>query len=168
MTVYTEDTLVQQTTVDYLEQQLKWESVYAYNNEDFGPGNLLGRASDREVVLTRTLREKLEALNPSLPVAAYDDAVRTQGMRYFIKPTLLQTADLALTTSLKRIEPHRLQALVMEDISRYPGSSSGAVNRRIGPEISYKNLKRALDALCLAGKIRYEGTGKGRKYWVAG
>ena len=66
MTVYTEDTLVQQTTVDYLEQQLKWESVYAYNNEDFGPGNLLGRASDREVVLTRTLREKLEALNPSL------------------------------------------------------------------------------------------------------
>lgn len=73
---YTEDTLVQQTTADYLEQQLKWESVYAYNNEDFGPDSLLGRSSDREAVLTRTLREKLVALNPSLPVAAYDDAVR--------------------------------------------------------------------------------------------
>ncbi len=48
---YTEDTLVQQTTADYLEQQLGWESVYAYNNEDFGPDSLLGRASDREVVL---------------------------------------------------------------------------------------------------------------------
>ncbi|MEA2003422.1 MAG: hypothetical protein U9O53_00490 [archaeon] len=45
---YTEDTLVQQTTADYLEQQLGWESVYAYNNEDFGPGSLRGRASDRE------------------------------------------------------------------------------------------------------------------------
>ena len=37
---YSEDTLVQQTTADYLEQQLGWESVYAYNNEDFGSGSL--------------------------------------------------------------------------------------------------------------------------------
>jgi type I restriction enzyme R subunit len=73
---YTEDTLVQQTTADYLEQQLGWESVYAYNNEDFGPNSLLGRASDREVVLTRILRQKLADLNPGLPDAAYDDAVR--------------------------------------------------------------------------------------------
>jgi type I restriction enzyme R subunit len=40
MTPFNEDTLVQQTTADYLEQQLGWESVYAYNNEDFGPGSL--------------------------------------------------------------------------------------------------------------------------------
>jgi len=73
---YTEDTLVQQTTADYLERQLGWTSMYAYNNEDFGPDSLLGRASDREVVLTRPLREKLIALNPGLPEAAYDDAVR--------------------------------------------------------------------------------------------
>ena len=35
MIAYTEDTLVQQTTTEYLQQQLGWESVYAYNNEDF-------------------------------------------------------------------------------------------------------------------------------------
>ena len=73
---YTEDTLVQQTTAEYLERQLGWESIYAYNNEDFGPDSLLGRASDREVVLTRILREKLVELNPGLPDEAYDDAVR--------------------------------------------------------------------------------------------
>ena len=73
---YSEDTLVQQTTAEYLEQELGWESVYAYNNEDFGPDSLLGRDSDREVVLTRTLRAKIEELNPGLPVTAYDDAVR--------------------------------------------------------------------------------------------
>lgn len=33
---YTEDTLVQQTTADYLEQQLGWKSVYAYNHADPG------------------------------------------------------------------------------------------------------------------------------------
>ena len=74
-TPYTEDTLVQQTTAEYLEKELGWESVYAYN-EGFGPDSLLGRSSDREVVLTRTLRAKIAELNPGLPAAAYDDAVR--------------------------------------------------------------------------------------------
>ena len=73
---YTEDTLVQQTTADYLAQRLGWESVYAHNHEDFGPGSLLGRASDREVVLERPLRANLVALNPGLPEAAYDETVR--------------------------------------------------------------------------------------------
>ena len=73
---YTEDTLVQQTTADYLEQQLGWETIYAHNREDFGAGSLLGRGSEREVVLKQPLRERLEALNPGLPAEAYDDAVR--------------------------------------------------------------------------------------------
>jgi type I restriction enzyme R subunit len=76
MRLYTEDTLVQQTTAERLEQRLCWASVYAYNNEDFGPDSLLGRSSDREVVLTRPLRAKLIDLNPGLPDDAYDDAVR--------------------------------------------------------------------------------------------
>lgn len=73
---YSEDTLVQQTTAEYLEQELGWESVYAYNNDDFGPDSLLGRESDREVVLARPLRGKIEELNPGLPATAYYDAVR--------------------------------------------------------------------------------------------
>ena len=73
---YTEDTLVQQTTAEYLENQLGWESVYAYNNEDFGPGSLLGRESEREVVLVRILRKKLVEFNPGLPDGAYEDAIR--------------------------------------------------------------------------------------------
>ncbi|MEN6428063.1 MAG: type I restriction endonuclease subunit R [Phycisphaerales bacterium] len=76
MSGYNEDALVQETTAEYMEQQLGWESVYAYNNEDFGPNSLLGRGSDREVVLTRPLRAKLVELNPGLPEEAYDDAVR--------------------------------------------------------------------------------------------
>lgn len=73
---YTEDTLVQRTTAEYLEQQLGWESVYAYNTETFGPDGMIGRESDSEVVLTRYLRQKIVELNPGLPQEAYDDAVR--------------------------------------------------------------------------------------------
>ena len=71
-----EDTLVQQTTTDYLKNNLKWDSVYAYNQETFGPDSLLGRNSDREVVLTRYLRQAFEEFNPGLPETAYDEAVR--------------------------------------------------------------------------------------------
>jgi type I restriction enzyme R subunit len=71
-----EDTLVQQTTADYLENELGWRSVYAYNTESFGPEGTLGRKFDKEVVLTRILGDKLVALNPGLPAVAYQDAVR--------------------------------------------------------------------------------------------
>ena len=73
---YTEDNLVQRTTAEYLAEQLGWESVYAHNHEDFGPESLLGRASEHEVVLVRTLRRALAELNPGRPEAAFDDAIR--------------------------------------------------------------------------------------------
>ncbi|MBU4209857.1 type I restriction endonuclease subunit R [Patescibacteria group bacterium] len=76
MTYLNEDTLVQQTTADYLQDSLNWESVYAYNQETFGPDGLLGRSSDREVVLTHYLKDALKKFNPNLPETAYDEAVR--------------------------------------------------------------------------------------------
>ena len=76
MTYLNEDTLVQQTTTDYLKNNLKWDLVYAHNQETFGPEGLLGRNSDREVVLTRYLKEALKELNPGLPETAYDEAMR--------------------------------------------------------------------------------------------
>jgi type I restriction enzyme R subunit len=50
MTYLNEDTLVQQTMADYLKNQLGWDSEYAYNQETFGLGGLLGRNYDREVM----------------------------------------------------------------------------------------------------------------------
>ena len=73
---YIEDNLVQETTADYLEGRLGWQSVYAHNTETFGPDGTLGRANDGEVVLTRYLRQALEDYNPGLPDGAYDNAIR--------------------------------------------------------------------------------------------
>jgi type I restriction enzyme R subunit len=76
MTKYNEDTLVQQTTADYLRDRLGWDVVYAWNTETFGKNGTLGRESDREVILTRYLYTKLVELNPNLPETAYQDAIR--------------------------------------------------------------------------------------------
>jgi type I restriction enzyme R subunit len=43
MSDYTEDILLQQTTAEYMKEHLGWNSVYAYNNEDFGPDSLMNR-----------------------------------------------------------------------------------------------------------------------------
>ena len=73
---FTEGVLVQQTMADYLRDVLGWETVFAYNQETFGPEGTLGRVSDREVVLVRYLQVKLMEFNPGLPADAYRDAVR--------------------------------------------------------------------------------------------
>ena len=86
---YTEDTLVQQTTADYLRDELGWESVYAYNTETFGPDGTLGRQNDKEVILTRYLKEALVKFNPDLPQQAYQDAIR-QIVEYSFTQSLLQ------------------------------------------------------------------------------
>lgn len=76
MSVYTEDNLVQKTTAEYLVNSLGWnEGVYAMQ-EVFGAAGTLGRTDEGEVLLVRYLRPALEKLNPGLPAAAYDDAVR--------------------------------------------------------------------------------------------
>jgi type I restriction enzyme, R subunit len=73
--INSEDRLVQAAFAEHLEKELGWESVYAWNQETFGVTGTLGRASEREVVLVRDLRETLVRLNPSLPESGINEAV---------------------------------------------------------------------------------------------
>jgi len=74
--INSEDRLVQKTFADHLEQQLGWESVYAWNDETFGSDGTLGRADTKDAVLVRDLRAALKRLNPELPEKAMEDALR--------------------------------------------------------------------------------------------
>jgi type I restriction enzyme R subunit len=72
---FSEDQLVQRTTAAYLADPLGWQAVFAYNEETFGPGGLLGRKDESEVVLTRYLLAALRSLNPGRPEEAYRQAL---------------------------------------------------------------------------------------------
>ena len=74
--INSEDRLVQATFAKHLEQELGWDSIYAWNEETFGPNGTLGRVNNTQAVLTRDLRAALKHLNPDLPASAVDDAVR--------------------------------------------------------------------------------------------
>jgi type I restriction enzyme R subunit len=74
--INSEDRLVQATFAAHLRDMLGWESVYAWNDETFGPTGTLGRTDTKDAVLTRDLRAALARLNPDLPAAAIDEALR--------------------------------------------------------------------------------------------
>ncbi|HEY5910002.1 MAG TPA: type I restriction endonuclease subunit R [Verrucomicrobiae bacterium] len=73
--INSEDRLVQKTFADHLHDVHGWDSIYAHHEETFGPAGLLGRASEREVVLARDLRAALKRLNPTLPDWAREQAI---------------------------------------------------------------------------------------------
>lgn len=71
---YSEDQSVQKPAAQLLAG-VGWRSVVAFNDEDFGPHSLLGRADRSEWVLTRHLRAALARLNPGVPEQAIDQAM---------------------------------------------------------------------------------------------
>ncbi len=90
---YSEDILIQQPTAELLEQELNYDCVFAHDNEDFGPESLLGRLSDREVVLRREVDEALRRLNPGLPDEAYQEALAQVTADDITKPLVQMNED---------------------------------------------------------------------------
>jgi ATP-dependent DNA helicase RecG len=136
----------------------------------------LGLLAQHEALTARELVKALElssvdALNPwinrLLSWGLILSSGKTQATRYFVDPDVLRRLEFPASTTLQRIEPHRLQALIVEDLSRYPSSAGGEINRRIGVEIPYKQVKRAIDVLVAARQVLFEGDKRGRRYWLA-
>lgn len=72
---------------------------------------------------------------------------KTKGTFYFVNPEFLRNSDFIEKTNLKRIEPHRFQELIYEDLKNYPKSSISDINKRIGQEIKQRTLKAKLDEM---------------------
>ena len=93
---------------------------------------------------------------------------RAKTTRYFIAPDMLRRMDFSATTTLRRIEPHRLRALILEDLRRYPRSAIGDIQKRTAPEVSRSRIKRSLDELVEQGAVVFEGEKRWRRYWIRG
>jgi type I restriction enzyme R subunit len=91
--INSEDRLVQATFAAYLRDSLGWESVYAYNEEAFGPTGTLGRSSERDIALVRDLRAAVARLNPELPTAVQEQAIERITRMEFARSMLQQNRE---------------------------------------------------------------------------
>jgi len=86
---YSEDQLIQKSTADFMEKELGWTSIYAYDKEMLGPDGTLGRNSYHEVLLLRHFRKTLKTLNPWLTDKQMQEAVERM-TEYMSSQTLMQ------------------------------------------------------------------------------
>ena len=86
--INSEDRLVQKTFADHLQDVLGWDSLYAWNQETFGPEGVLGRSDTKDVVLTRDLREAIARFNKALPEKAVNEAIEMLTRQDFSRSAL--------------------------------------------------------------------------------
>jgi len=100
-------------------------------------------------------------------VAVRRGRTRTRATKYFVSPSLLRSAGLDDQTTLQRIHPHRLRALILEDLGRFPDSGRADIHRRIEPEINPKTITRALNEMISEGVVVAEKERRWRTYRLA-
>jgi len=97
---------------------------------------------------------------------------RTRGTEYLVNPDWLRNVQTKGVTTLKKIEPHRLRHLILEDLQTYSpspktASSRSEIRHRIGLEIPLHTLFRALRGLCNEGSVGNTGkSGLGSRYFI--
>lgn len=89
-----------------------------------------------------------------------------KGTEYLINPKLIINSKINVKTTLKVIEPHRLKALIEEDLKLYPKSKSSDIQVRIS-ELPIEDIRKCLLLLEKEGVVFSEGIKKGKIYSLA-
>jgi ATP-dependent DNA helicase RecG len=135
----------------------------------------LGLLAQTEGLLASELTEQLE-LEDATELARWlgrlpswglvEHSGRTKATRYYVPPKLLRAANLDRITTLRRVHPHVLRALIVEDLRRYPDSGRADIYRRVGREVEVHTLARTLRELLAEGVIESRGERRWRTYRV--
>lgn len=89
---------------------------------------------------------------------------RTKGTEYMVNPDFLRKANFKGRTNLKRIENHRLEELIYQDISIYEESLIVDIHKRIGEEIPLRKVKFTIDKMVANGKLSKTGANRWTRY----
>lgn len=104
----------------------------------------LGSLSDKGIIVSRGIKK---------------------GTEYLLNPDLFSQAKLNLTPSLKTIEPHKLKALILEDV-KYNGFSKMAQIQERLSEVPPEDVKKTVYKMVEAGDLATQGAKRNRSYGV--
>lgn len=89
-----------------------------------------------------------------------------KGTEYLINPKLIANSKINIKPTLKTIEPHRLKALIEEDLKLYPKSKSAEIQSRIS-DVPIEDIRKCLLNLEKQAVVFTEGLKKGKTYSLA-
>lgn len=86
-----------------------------------------------------------------------------KGTNYLLNPKLFEQAKLDITPSLKTMEPHVLEALIIEDLKYNPSSKMAEIKNRLSG-VDAKEVQKSIYKLAKSGKLTISGSLKYRTY----
>jgi len=136
---------------------------------------VLGIVARHKKILTTQLSKELQLteedrLRSYVSRLAEQSILITRGIKkgteYLINPKLIANSKINIKPTLKVIEPHRLKALVEEDLKLYPLSKSSEIQKRIA-DLPIEEIRKCLTAMVVAGTVEASGIKKGKVYRLA-
>lgn len=91
---------------------------------------------------------------------------RGKGNAFIINPQLLSDSRLNIKPTLKTIEPHVLEQLLLTDLKSYPNSSISDIQKRI-TDVPKKELQKIIYGLVEKGTLEHRGSKTYRTYALA-
>jgi ATP-dependent DNA helicase RecG len=85
---------------------------------------------------------------------------------YLINPKLIANAKINIKPTLKIIEPHRLKALIEEDVKIYPNSKMSDIQRRL-PDILTGDIQKCVYKMVKENMLQVQGAKTNRTYSLA-
>jgi ATP-dependent DNA helicase RecG len=89
-----------------------------------------------------------------------------KGTEYLINPKLMASSKINIKPTLKAIEPHRLKALLEEDLKMYPNSKSSNIQKRIA-DLPIEDIRKCLAIMVKNGSVEASGIKKSKVYRLA-
>lgn len=136
----------------------------------------LGLLAQSESLSAGELASKLELPDPGalrewvarmIEIGLVERRGQTKATRYSVPSQLLRSAGVDMRTTLARVLPHRLRALIIEDLERFPDSSAPEIHQRVGREIPPRSFRRSLEELVTSGQVLATGERRWRRYRAA-
>lgn len=109
-------------------------------------GNWLGRLTELELVINKG---------------------KTKGTEYLINPDFLKKVSFKGKTNLKRIENHRLEELIYQDIKIYGPTPIRDIHIRIGEELNIHKIRRTIQEMISKNVLIPNGEKKFRTYSIS-
>ena len=91
---------------------------------------------------------------------------KTKAIEYLVNSEFLKKVNFKGKTNLKRIENHRLEELIYQDIQIYQPPPIRDIHERIGLELSKNKVQKMLKNMCFKNVLGTEGVLRSTKYFI--